>query len=113
MTRRPTIPYHVPDAPSGAATHEGAAGFALGIIATLILLALAASVLYEWHPHWPPLLVVAEFVVAMLGLIAGAPGAQQRHHRPALALCGVITNVCCLGVLVLMVLAYVTVGDAG
>jgi hypothetical protein len=86
-------------------------GFAFGVAGILILAALVAAVRARWPWYWPPLLVVAEFVVAMLGLIAAVPAAQQRQDRRAFALCAIVLNaLCLLALLGLVVLSKVVAG---
>ena len=111
MRSRTPIPYRTPERFGSHEDQDGVIGFGLGLGAICILLVMIVSVRDNWNRSWPPLLLVAGFVAAVLGLIAAVPAALQRERRKSLALTGIVVNVVCLGAqLVLVVLYYRLVG---
>ena len=112
VDRRP-IPYQTAERDRPHEDQDGVIGFGLGLVAVCGLLALVLSVRYNWNRNWPPLLLVAGFVAAVLGLIAAVPASLQRERRRAMALCAIIVNVLCLLAQLILVVLYKSFGGAG
>ena len=108
VSRHRVISYQSPE-PEETPGREGVAGLALGIAALCLLLALILSVRYRWVEEWQSLMLVAVFVVAMLGLIA-VPTARWRS---AFALSALLLNASCLASLPALLLLYRWIGNAG
>jgi hypothetical protein len=113
MDNRRLISYRAPEQKLSHEDQDGVIGFGFGLAALCLLLILILSVRDNWNPKWPPLVLVAGFVVAVLGLIAAVPAALQRERRKTLALCGIILNVSCLAAQLLLVVLYNIIGRAG
>ena len=113
MDNRRLISYRAPERNPSKEDRDGVIGFGVGLAALCLLPILILSVRDNWDSKWPPLVLVAGFVVAVLGLIAGVPAALQRERRRAIALCGIILNVSCLAAQLLLVVLYNIIGRAG
>ena len=88
-------------------------GFGLGVAAILFLFLLIVSVRHRWGAGWPPLLLTASFVTAVLGLIFAVPPAMQRERRRAFALCAIAVSTLCLFAQLGVCVLYVLIGNAG